>query len=845
MIVQLLYIFSSIHFYNVRAFTSRPTRIQPRNREISSSFFAKTIPFPDQRQSSKPAPVAEVLDCVGSGSYGTVHFVMLSSPDKDEILVGKRAWTTIELQLQNDKLDSKQLEEKSSRSLYYWMVEKHCFQKIESHKGLPFFRGIGIDEENHQWILSNEIAYGKELALSLQDYIEKDRLDHRAYRTHHLYWLSLALLGEPQTESESDHSLTETLDVFFQQLLEILSHIHEHSIVHRDIKPANLLVADGQLVLIDFGSAADMETAGLFKPNIGLSDRVAISPIYVAPELFVDPNSKYACNFDCFSAALLFCQLLFQFLDERTESGFHQQLKSADYDLDTWLQTTLSSKVRPAGIGDALEVLRDRPGLWKLLNDMLQRDAHARLSSKEALKIWSNICHDVKTSQPRDAKVDNQLDDGLYLKSVLESLQVCDIPKLWPLHFVATFRRSDSLGLFLAEADAEISESDDAEKWKKATKGASPGDVFVQGIVPGSQADQMGCFSVGDRLHGVGEIPISGGGFEKVVELLKDQPRSATYVALHFDRLSAISDIKGKNVSATSIVNPVSIRDKGAWTTKGRRKVQEDAYVLHEVHDDRDRSLLLAGVFDGHLGATAANFLQKELPISFCAAFTFDNVRVDEILGKSWNETCDAYRLICNNEEECKPYYDPREGTLMANTGSEDAVSGSTATIFAVDEQRGMIATLNCGDSRGIVVDFQGKIKFQTIDHKPEEEIDRFLRGKEQGLDYSIPQCKVTRWTIEVGDYDYAVARSLEGPFATSKGVISLANVETIQAEPGMTIVIATDGLWEVIDTEETSRVVSSLRKQMKACDLAKHLCAMAYEKSTTDNVSVVILYVD
>jgi serine/threonine protein phosphatase PrpC len=789
--------------------------------------------------------VVEIFDHVGSGSYGTVHFVKLLRGNGDEILVGKRAWTPFELQQQNGNLDSKQLADKSSRCLYYWMVEKHCFQKIPPHKGLPFFRGVGIDEEKRQWILSNKIQHGQELAISLQDYLEKDRLDHKAHRTHHLYWLSLSLLKESQAESTSENSLAATLDIFFQQLLEILSHIHEHSIVHRDIKPANLLVADGQLVLIDFGSAADLETAGLLQPNIGLSDRVAISPIYVAPELFVDPNSKCACNFDCFSAALLFCQLLFQFLDERTESGFHQQLKSADYDLDTWLQTALSSKVRPAGIDDALEVLEERPGLWKLLNGMLQKDPHARLSSKNALKLWSKICQNAK-NRHLDEKLENELDDGLYLKSVLESLQVCEIPKLWPLHFVATFKRSESLGLYLAEADAEISESDDVEKWIKATKDASPGDVFVQAIVPGGQADQMGCFAVGDRLQGVGEIPISGGGFKKVVELLKDQPRSAKYVALHFDRLSAISDKKVNHTSTSSIDYPISISDKGAWTIKGRRKVQEDAYVLHEVHDDRDRSLLLAGVFDGHLGTTAANFLQKELPVSFCAAFKFgDDVLVDEIIEKAWNETCDAYRLICDNDEECKPYYDPREGTLMANTGSEDAVSGSTATVFAVDTQKGMIATLNCGDSRGIIVDSLGNTKFQTKDHKPEEEIERFLRGKEQGLDYCIPQCKVTRWTIEVGDYDYAVARSLEGPFATSKGVISLADVETIQAEPGMTIVIATDGLWEVIDIEETSRIVPSMRKRMKACDLAKHLCALAYEKSATDNVSVVILYVD
>lgn len=42
------------------------------------------------------------------------------------------------------------------------------------------------------------------------------------------------------------------------QLMEIVSTIHHEGVVHRDIKPSNLILTpDGQLHLIDFGSAAD------------------------------------------------------------------------------------------------------------------------------------------------------------------------------------------------------------------------------------------------------------------------------------------------------------------------------------------------------------------------------------------------------------------------------------------------------------------------------------------------------------------------------------------------------------------------------------------------------------
>lgn len=163
-----------------------------------------------------------------------------------------------------------------------------------------------------------------------------------------------------------------------------------------------------------------------------------------------------------------------------------------------------------------------------------------------------------------------------------------------------------------------------------------------------------------------------------------------------------------------------------------------------------------------------------------------------------------------------------------------------------MDKQTGRLTFLNCGDSRGLAIDGQGILQFQTVDHKPETEIERLTAGKEHGLDYSVPTCSLGRWKVEVGEYDYAVARSLEGPFATSKGLTSKADVHTIQAEPSMTLVVASDGLWEKIDSLEAGRMAHRLREQnVSAGDAAKALCKSAYDKSSSDNISVVVVYLD
>lgn len=234
--------------------------------------------------------------------------------------------------------------------------------------------------------------------------------------------------------------------------------------------------------------------------------------------------------------------MLFQFTDERTDAGFHQQLIAADWNLDTWLQAEMQGKVVPIGLDDALLVLQKRPGLWRLLQDMLTSNPSNRISSMEALERWENIQQGVV-----DAKF-----DGAFLMDVLESLDTCIVPpepstlfddelsatmlisRQRPLHFVASFQRNNPLGLVLAESseswDYDEEEEDDEDDsirrqnqqlWEQASSNALPGEVFVKGIVKGGQADRMGVFLVGDRLQGVGELPLSEGGFEKAVTLVR------------------------------------------------------------------------------------------------------------------------------------------------------------------------------------------------------------------------------------------------------------------------------------------------------------------------------------
>jgi serine/threonine protein kinase len=526
--------------------------------------------------SSSIACVVQVNDLVGSGSYGCVHLCTFKSPGDDTSRegIGKRSWTLDDLTEKREddnnnknyekeqvrhKMDdgsssrntdsnnnkgttTSTLQELVRRCRYYWRVEQHCFKKLPPHDQIPFYQGTFPNSTSHDWMMLDIITdcQGKRPAPSLLDLMKQsiaedpfdtdnddddDNSGMTAQHRHHLHIMEQAL-------GLDKSAFGTTLDIVMDSLLQVLSFVHSHQIVHRDIKPGNVLVTTRKLVLLDFGSAADLEpvSRGILKTRVGMEDggRVAISPIYAAPEVFIDLH-RAPTAFDVFSAALLFCQLLFHYFDERTDAGFHQQLRETNYNLDDWLRQVLVSKVRPSGLEDATDYLAERPGLWRLLGDMMRRDPETRPVSSEALERFRQIVASDKDGDDDKSELESLLDDGPFFKSVIDSMESCattDVQVSRPLHFVVSMRRALPLGLVLSEAvtddpDEEFNNPTDLEKWKRATADASPGQVFIREIIPGGQADELGIFEVGDQLQGVGELPLLSGGFERAVAMVR------------------------------------------------------------------------------------------------------------------------------------------------------------------------------------------------------------------------------------------------------------------------------------------------------------------------------------
>jgi serine/threonine protein kinase len=90
----------------------------------------------------------------------------------------------------------------------------------------------------------------------------------------------------------------------FKQMLDAVAYAHEHKVVHRDLKPENVILSpEGQLKVLDFGIAKDME-GGKTKTGTGMG-----TVDYMAPEQYTDA-SKVDQRADIYALGMTLYEML-------------------------------------------------------------------------------------------------------------------------------------------------------------------------------------------------------------------------------------------------------------------------------------------------------------------------------------------------------------------------------------------------------------------------------------------------------------------------------------------------------------------------------------------------------
>uniref|UniRef100_A0A8C2L4C5 calcium/calmodulin-dependent protein kinase n=1 Tax=Cyprinus carpio TaxID=7962 RepID=A0A8C2L4C5_CYPCA len=163
---------------------------------------------------------------------------------------------------------------------------------------------------------------------------------------------------EYYSEADASHCIN--------QILESVSHIHQHDIVHRDLKPENLLLASkmkgAAVKLADFGLA--IEVQGDQQAWFGFAG----TPGYLSPEVL--RKDAYGKPVDIWACGVILYILLVgypPFWDE-DQHKLYQQIKAGAYDFPSPEWDTVTAEAK------------------NLINQMLTINPAKRITAEQALK---------------------------------------------------------------------------------------------------------------------------------------------------------------------------------------------------------------------------------------------------------------------------------------------------------------------------------------------------------------------------------------------------------------------------------------------------------------------------
>jgi len=258
----------------------------------------------------------------------------------------------------------------------------------------------------------------------------------------------------------------------------------------------------------------------------------------------------------------------------------------------------------------------------------------------------------------------------------------------------------------------------------------------------------------------------------------------------------------------------------------GKREANEDKHKFIENMDNKygNNNINFYAVYDGHGGKDVSTFLEKELH----KYFLLPNINTNNLV------------LF---KKHIKNVYNHIENKLDIQFRNKSYNVGSTALVIIMSKDKLNninLYIINLGDCRAILCNRNLKAIPLSKDHKPNTHDERKriskLGGKVywDGYDWRVETLSVSR---SFGDID-------------SKPYIShIPEIFRLKLnKQDKFIVLACDGLWDVMNNQEVvnfvlSNIPSKLQNNTNNnnTNIAKKLAEHAIKKGSTDNVSVVI----
>ncbi|KAL0408559.1 UNVERIFIED_CONTAM: putative protein phosphatase 2C 14 [Sesamum radiatum] len=242
----------------------------------------------------------------------------------------------------------------------------------------------------------------------------------------------------------------------------------------------------------------------------------------------------------------------------------------------------------------------------------------------------------------------------------------------------------------------------------------------------------------------------------------------------------------------------------GVFALKGKKKFMEDA---HKIFASSNGNKAFFGVYDGHGGSKAAEFVAEKL-----------HLKIYEMLDSSSGNKA--------KEEAVRAGF--------TNKWKFSGLGSGACCVTALIEGKEMVVS-NLGDCRAVLCR-GGMAEALTIDHRPTREDER-RRIEDKGGYVEIHR---GTWRIHG---TLAVSRSI-GDAHLKDWVMAEPDTKVIYLTPDMQyLVLASDGLWEEVSNQEAVDIVmqscSGTKKQfMKSSP--QNSCTIASPLSKSPRASVV-----
>jgi serine/threonine protein phosphatase PrpC len=293
---------------------------------------------------------------------------------------------------------------------------------------------------------------------------------------------------------------------------------------------------------------------------------------------------------------------------------------------------------------------------------------------------------------------------------------------------------------------------------------------------------------------------------------------------------------------------------------QGFRRTMEDTHITEVITHENHNFLLLA-VFDGHGDDKCAIFCRDN----------FSRILKNELMKVS-DESIDMYKRCLTSafiqiDIEFREYFEKYNKLLLERGNVVE--TGTTALITIVTNTHYIVA--NAGDSRCVIIDKTiDRVLFATVDHKPNMKSERdritkaghFVSNNRVNSDLALSRA--------IGDFNYKDKTK----FPEECAVTCIPDVTAIERNDNTMVILACDGIWDVIKSEEISQhltgnkyvykrliefsdgssgtinhnpsydlqnSVYSFDDSQVVSNLCEKIINIAFDKESNDNISVVM----